>query len=170
MASSLLEMAKELVAAQIKAGQVSLDQMAELLSSTHQALVALQTTEATQAQREPGLAPTSPSGQDWRKSITKHAVTCMECGLTFRQLSARHLRVHDLDGRSYRVKYGIPRTQHLSAQDVLARRREVVNAVKPWEKSPTSQKAPAKAAAKKTPAAKKKSAKKAPKKTTAKRA
>ncbi len=169
MADSLLEMAKDLVAAQIQAGSVSPDQVAELLSTTHQTLISLQATEASQAELGTRAGPSAPSQRGWRKSITKHAVTCLECGATFRQLSARHLRVHDLDGRSYREKYGIPRTQHLSAQDVLTRRREVVNAVKPWEKSPTHQKAPAKAPAKKRPAAKKTAPKKAPKKATAKR-
>ena len=170
MASSLLEMAKDLVAAQIQAGQVSPDQMAELLSSTYQTLASLQTTEASQTQLEPEGSPTSASRQNWRKSITKHAVTCLECGATFRQLSARHLQIHELDGRSYRDKYGIPRQQSLSAREVSARRREIVAASKPWEKSPTNQKAQAKADAKKRPAAKKKSARKAPKKGDPKRA
>jgi predicted transcriptional regulator len=62
---------------------------------------------------------------DWKRSITKHAVTCLECGNSFRQLSLRHLRVHDLDPNSYRTKYGIPSTQPLSSRDATARRREL---------------------------------------------
>jgi hypothetical protein len=50
--------------------------------------------------------------------------------------------MHGLDGRSYRTKYGIPRTQSLSAREVLARRRQIVQRIRPWEKSPTSQPAP----------------------------
>ncbi len=57
----------------------------------------------------------------------------MECGDTFKQLSARHLRIHDLDPRSYRTKYGIPPTQSLSSRDATARRRAVAQQVRPWE-------------------------------------
>ena len=81
------------------------------------------------------VAETAPV--NWRKSITKHAVTCLECGESFKQLSVRHLRLHDLDGRSYRAKYGMPRSQPLASRDTTARRREVVQQTRPWEKAPT---------------------------------
>ncbi len=163
MSESILEMAKELALAQIQAGHVTPDEMTSVLNSTYETLQQLSATEQSESS---GVVPTTPT--NWKKSITKHAVTCLECGATFRQLSARHLRVHDMDGRSYRIKYGIPRTQSLSARDVLARRREIVEASKPWEKSPTRSKAQAKATTKSRPAAAKKTpqkaAKKAPKK------
>jgi predicted transcriptional regulator len=71
---------------------------------------------------------------DWRKSITKHAVICLECGESFKQLSLRHLRAHGLDNRSYRTRYGIPPIQPLSARVTTERRRQVVQEVRPWEK------------------------------------
>ena len=74
---------------------------------------------------------------DWRKSITRHTVTCLECGQPFKQLSHRHLQEHELDGRSYRMKYGIPRTQPLAAKTTTARRRELVQGIRPWEQTPT---------------------------------
>lgn len=119
-AESLLTMAKELALAQIQAGHVTPDDMASVLNSTYETLQQLSASEQGEL---PALA--SPRATNWKKSITKHAVTCLECGATFRQLSARHLRTHGLDGRSYRDKYGSPRTQSLSARDVLARRREI---------------------------------------------
>ncbi len=72
---------------------------------------------------------------DWKSSIHKHTVTCLECGVAFRQLSARHLRTHDLNPRSYRVKYGMPGTQTLSAREVTARRRELAQQIRPWEQA-----------------------------------
>lgn len=42
--------------------------------------------------------------------MTRQTVTCLECGAVFKEL-VRHLRHHSLDAHSYRVKYGIPRTQ-----------------------------------------------------------
>lgn len=136
MTESLLAMAKELALAQIQAGHVTPSDMTSVLNSTYATLQQLSATEHAQ---ESVLAVTSPT--DWKKSITKHAVTCLECGATFKQLSTRHLRMHDMDGRSYRQKHGIPRTQSLSARDVHARRRAIVQRIKPWEKSPTNQKA-----------------------------
>lgn len=130
MTESLLAMAKDLALAQIQAGQVTPEEMTSVLNSTYETLQRLGASEQTEA---PGL--TSPSPTSWKKSITKHAVTCIECGATFRQLSSRHLRMHDLDGRTYRQKYGIPRTQSLSAKDVQAKRIAIVQQVKPWEKS-----------------------------------
>jgi hypothetical protein len=65
---------------------------------------------------------------------------CLECGHAFKQLSIRHLRQHGLDARSYRTKYGIPRSQPFAARATTARRRQVVQEARPWEKSPTYRK------------------------------
>ena len=134
MSESLLEMAKDLVQAQVQAGQLSPDNMAEALQQTHASLMTLQAKETN-----PIETPSVPT--DWRKSITRHAITCLECGQSFKQLSLRHLSQHDLDGRSYREKYGIPRTQSLAARATTARRREIVQQSRPWEKTPTYVKA-----------------------------
>jgi len=81
----------------------------------------------------------------WRKSITKHTVTCLDCRASFKQLSARHLREHGLDGQSYRIKYGIPRTQALAAKEITSRRKESMQRSRTWEKAPTFLKAQEKA-------------------------
>ena len=147
MPKSLLEMAKELVQAQVQAGQLSPEAMQDALQSTYTTLLALKTQEETGAST--GVIPETV---DWRKSITRHAVTCMECGQSFKQLSVRHLRRHDLDGRTYRQKYGIPRTQPLAARATTAKRREIVQQSRPWETAPSyvkGQEAKAKVAVKK---------------------
>jgi len=136
VSESLLEMAKDLVQAQIEAGQLSPESMQEALQSTYASLVTLKAQEETGV----GTAAT-PHTVDWRKSITRHAVTCLECGQSFKQLSVRHLRLHDLDTRSYREKYGIPGTQSLAARATTAKRREIVQQSRPWEKTPTYVKA-----------------------------
>ena len=89
------------------------------------------------------VAPAEPI--HWKKSITKHMVTCLECRASFKQLSVRHLKEHALDGRSYRVKYGIPRTQALAAKETTLQRKEIVQRSRPWEKAPTFMKAQEKA-------------------------
>jgi predicted transcriptional regulator len=64
----------------------------------------------------------------------------LECGQTFKQLSGRHLRQHNLDARSYRTKYGIPENQPLAARETIAKRRQIVMEIKPWEQSPSYRK------------------------------
>src|SRR5688572_12724186 len=133
MSSPILKMATDLVVAQTHTQQLTPDEVRELLLSTHATLLALQSQETAGA---PGsLYPASSLGarSDWRSSILRHAITCLECGATFKQLSARHLRIHDLDPRSYRAKYGIPRTQALSARAITAHRRQLAHRIRPWE-------------------------------------
>ena len=138
MSQSVLEMAKELSLALIGTGNVPAEDMQDTLQKTHSTLLTLKAQEEFGTATAPSVV--SRTAADWRKSITKQAVTCLECGKTFKQLSTRHLMMHGLDGRSYRAKYGIPRTQSLAAKTTSARRRAVVQAVRPWEKTPTFRK------------------------------
>jgi predicted transcriptional regulator len=138
MPQSLVEIAKDLTMALVETGNVLPEDIQETLQKTHTTLSALKAQEESGAPA-PG-APRQPPPGDWRKSITKHAVTCLECGDSFKQLSIRHLRTHGLDARSYRTKYGIPQSQPLAARETIARRRQVVREARPWEKSPTYRK------------------------------
>ena len=138
MPQSALEMAKELSLALIETGNVPAEDMQDTLQRTHVTLLTLK------AQEEFGTTTALPvveTAVNWRKSITKHAVTCLECGKTFRQLSRRHLQEHGLDGRSYRATYGIPRTQSLAAKETTARRKQIARERRLWEKTPTFRKA-----------------------------
>ncbi len=141
MAQTLLEMAKDLVLAQIRVHSLSPEDMHAALQHTYASLHALQTQE--NAQGSGAVAPPETSAQpvNWRKSITKQTVTCLECGARFKQLSTRHLREHGLDARSYRLQYGIPLRQPLSARAVTALRKQIVQRSRPWEKSPMYRKA-----------------------------
>jgi predicted transcriptional regulator len=158
MPQSVLEMAKELVLAQIQSGTLLPEDMQEALHYTHQSLMLLKRREASES--PVSAAGPAPTPVDWRHSITQHAITCLECGAQFRQLTGRHLRLHGLDARSYRRKFGIPRMQPLSARATTAKRRQIVAKTKPWVKSPNYLKAQKKKAA----AAKKSGRKKATRK------
>ncbi len=133
MSSLVMKMATDLVVAQTHAQQLTPDEARELLLSTHATLLALQSQETGGAPEASGQEPPSAPRPNWRSSILRHAITCLECGATFKQLSARHLRTHDLDPRSYRAKYGIPRTQALSARTITAHRRQLAHRIRPWE-------------------------------------
>jgi predicted transcriptional regulator len=137
MSQTLLEMAKDLVMAQIQAHKLSLEEMHQALQQTYASLQALKAQEDANGSVTVATPETLQEPVHWRKSITKHAVTCLECRASFKQLSVRHLKDHGLDGRSYRVKYGIPRTQSLAAKEITSRRKQLVQRSRPWEKAPT---------------------------------
>jgi predicted transcriptional regulator len=138
MTQTLLEMAKDLTRSLVETGSLSAENMQDVLQQTHTTLRALRGQEESGATTALPVADASPV--DWRKSIRKHAITCLECGLAMKQLSIRHLGLHGLDGRSYRMKYAIPRRQPLAARSTTDRRRQVVRQTRPWEKAPTYRK------------------------------
>jgi predicted transcriptional regulator len=133
---SILEMAKDLILAQIQAGRLPTLHVRQALQQTYASLSALKRQEETGAVRGGEGSERTPVPVDWQHSISQHTVTCLECGAPFKQLSYRHLATHGLDRRAYRAKYGIPRTQPLSARATTARRRRMVEATRPWERTP----------------------------------
>jgi predicted transcriptional regulator len=137
MSQTLLEMAKDLILAQIQAQKLSPEDMHTALQQTYSSLLALQAQEDANGLVAVATPETQPEPGHWKKSITKHTVSCLACGASFKQLSVRHLREHGLDARSYRAKYGIPPHQPLSARAVTAIRKQIVQTTRPWEKAPT---------------------------------
>ena len=120
MSQTLLEMAKDLVLAQIEAQRLAPDDMHQALQQTYASLQALKAQEDAGGSVAVATPETSPEPVNWKKSITKYRVTCLECGAGFKQLSVRHLKEHGLDGKAYRLKYGIPWTQALAAKEVTS--------------------------------------------------
>jgi predicted transcriptional regulator len=146
MPQTLLEMAKDLVMAQIEAHRLSPEDMHQALQQTYASLQALKAQEDANGSVAVVVTPaTPPKPVNWQKSITKHTVMCLECGVSFKQLSVRHLKNHGLDGTGYRIKHGIPRTQPLAAKETTTIRKEIVQRSRPWEKAPTFMKAQEKA-------------------------
>ena len=160
MSQTLLEMTKDLVLAQIHTQHLPPESIQAALHSTYEILRHLETAESP---GENGNGNGTSQGLenhadvDWRRSITRHAIRCLECGETFKQLSLRHLSTHALDPRAYRAKYNIPRSQSLSAREVTARRRELAQQIRPWELAASKAPAASKAAA--TPKSKRSTAK-----------
>lgn len=124
MEKSLVEMAAELVQAQCMTRAMNTEEVAQALQSAFSVLQCLQAGEALQAgipaevAAGGGFAPEiSPA-----KSIQKNKIICLECGQEFRMLSSKHLRSHDLTGREYRVKWGLPLRQSLCAKSLTEKR------------------------------------------------
>ena len=148
MAQSVLEMAKDLVMAQIQVGAMPPEEMHKELQKTYASLIDLKSKEDAGETLSNGSfgdkdeAPQESSNTknipgNWKQSIKKHAIVCMVCGAAFKQLSVRHLKEHSLDARSYRVRFGIPRIQPLSSKETTSMRKKIVQRSRPWEKAPT---------------------------------
>lgn len=144
---SVLEMTKEFVMAQIRAGNLPPDAMQTCLHETYMQLRVLQGHEEGRSSHPREVGAGAPVLGSWKKSITKHTVTCLECGAVFKHLSSRHVQAHGLALRAYRITYGIPRGQPLAAKVVTTRRKQLVQQHRPWEHDLTYQKAQARTAA-----------------------
>jgi len=137
MTQPIVEMAKDLVMALIKENLLEPENMQKELQKTHASLLVLKAKEEGNINDSESIERIPSAYIDWKKSIKKHSIECLICGAVFKQLSARHLSIHDLDPRTYRQQFGIPTTQPLSAKATTAMRRQVVQQIRPWEKAPT---------------------------------
>ncbi len=136
---NILVKVKEQVLRQIQAGEIAPHNLSQVLYETYQKIDRLELGE--ESQRESGTVLVRRPDVDWKKSITRYAGICLECGDSFKQLSRKHLALHDLDHKSYRLKFGIPSDQALVAKETTVRRRKVANWVKPWEQTTKAKRA-----------------------------
>ncbi len=121
MTKSLVEMAAEIVQAQGSSKNLTIEEMQTALQETFATLQNLQKIESgEQINAEVDKGPTvSPD-----KSILKNKIICLECGESFKMLSPKHLRSHELTGREYRIKYGFSLRQPLCAKALSEKRKK----------------------------------------------
>jgi predicted transcriptional regulator len=115
---TLVEMSAEIVAAQARQRNLSPEEIAESLRKVFMTLKQVQ-------QSDNGIEPEETVTRDPQSSIQRNHVLCLECGKSFKLLSNRHLALHNLTPREYKLKYGIRMTQALSARTLSARRRKL---------------------------------------------
>ena len=122
MPKSLVEMASEIVAAQASHTAMTPEEISDGVRRVFEVLQGLQTLEAgmTSGNDLEGLARLKP--QD---SIQRNRVICLECNKDFKLLSNRHLALHGLTSRDYKLKYGLPLRQPLSAKSLTQIRRKI---------------------------------------------
>jgi predicted transcriptional regulator len=122
MPKSLVEMASEIVAAQASHIPMSPEDISEGVRKVFEVLQNLQSLEAgmpggIDIEATPVMKP-----QD---SIQRNRVICLECNKEFKLLSNRHLALHGLTSRDYKLKYGLPLRQPLSAKSLTQARRKI---------------------------------------------
>ena len=122
MPKSLVEMASEIVAAQASRTEMSTEEISDVVCRVFESLKSLQAMEAGQAENSQDEAPEKISPQD---SIQRNRVICLVCGKEFKLLSNRHLALHGLTSRDYKLKYGLPLRQALSAKSLTMARRRI---------------------------------------------
>ncbi len=123
MDKKLLELAVEIIQSQASISKMSGEEIESVLMRVYNALHSIKRAEEEgrtilldesghefAGEREP------PGRRDARGSIQEDQVTCMECGAQFRQLTANHLRTHQLTPREYKRKWGFPLKQPLAAR------------------------------------------------------
>ncbi len=123
MEKKLLELAVDIVQAQATTGKMSGDEIETALVRVYNALHRMKLAEnegriVLTGEFEEAF-PTRERLQaelDPRSSIQDDKVTCMECRAEFRQLTANHLRTHQLTPREYKKKWGFPLKQPLAAR------------------------------------------------------
>lgn len=125
MSKSLVEMAAAIIQSQSSSKAMTTDEVTFALQATFKALQDLQ-AEEVKPSIGGGASDNSASAPDISpdKSIQKNKIICLECGESFRMLSPKHLKSHDLTGREYRVKYGFSLRQPLCAKSLSERRKK----------------------------------------------
>jgi predicted transcriptional regulator len=118
MAKTLVEMCSEIVTAQASQIRMSPDEIGDSLRQVFQTLQDVQ--HVRQTEEFDNTLPRDPQA-----SIQRNHVICLECGKSFKLLSNRHLALHGLKPREYKLKYGIRMTQALSARTLSTRRRKL---------------------------------------------
>jgi predicted transcriptional regulator len=124
MDKKLLELAVEIVQAQVALSKMSGEEIESVLIRVYNALYKMQ-----QAEREGRFATLEGDGSggsaaqseamekiDPHSSIQEDKVICLECSAEFRQLTANHLKTHGLSPREYKRKWGFPLKQPLAAR------------------------------------------------------
>jgi len=125
MTKKLLEIAAEIVQAQVASTPMKPTEIASSLRMVFQTLQQIQKSQAEGAvlppQMLPGAAPKALAPQD---SIKEDKVICLECGAEMRQLTSKHLVSHGMDQKEYRRKYGLSLRMPLTAKSLTKARRK----------------------------------------------
>ena len=122
MSKTLVEMASEIIAAQAHQAPMSPEEISAGVKKIFVILQQLQGLEASMPGSSAGEGIGKLTPQD---SIQRHRVICLECHKEFKLLSNRHLALHGMNSREYKLKYGLPRRQALSAKSLTRARRKI---------------------------------------------
>ena len=141
MAKNLLEMTADIVKAQAVNNEMSTKEITEMLRTVFSTLQDIKKFEDDG--RMISLVGEAPSRQEElqvkpfvsnvvvrksnpMKSIKENSVECLECGTILKTLAIHIVRAHNISAREYKLKWGIPLRQSLSAKSTTRLRSEIM--------------------------------------------
>jgi predicted transcriptional regulator len=121
MASSIIEMAAEILAAHASTTPMTSDELIAELQNIHSALQSLEAgKEVTVAGDE------TKTVISLKEAFKKNEVICLVCGKGGFKTLTRHLNTsHNMKPKEYKKQFGIPSKQPLSAKSLTEARRKV---------------------------------------------
>ena len=124
--ATLLEMAKDIVAAHAQTTALSTD---ELIQEIHQIYAVLQQLESgtgtTEGQPQAEAESAVPA-LTIKQAFKTNEVVCMICGKGGMKTLTRHLnQAHQMKPASYRKQFGIPKTQPLMSRKYSETRKQI---------------------------------------------
>jgi predicted transcriptional regulator len=121
MSKQILEIASEIIQAQVSLSPMSADEISSSLRQVFITLMELQKAESEEidlSHVEESAPKGCPEKLAPKDSIQENKIICLECGAEMRQLTQRHLLSHGLSPREYRRKYGFTLRTPLLAKSV----------------------------------------------------
>lgn len=116
--ATLLEMAKDIVAAQAQSTPMSTE---ELIASINKVFAALQGLESGVPETEEAAPSLS-----LKQAFKQNEVICLICGKGGMKTLTRHLnQAHAMKPAAYRKQFNIPKTTPLMAKSYAAKRKEI---------------------------------------------
>ncbi len=129
MEKPLLEVCATVVTAQLRLQRMTPEEITASIRTLYGTLETLNRAEGQLAEGTGQASGVPDSLAALRRqpemTLQKDRVFCLECGRSFRLLASRHLALHGLTARAYKVKWGIPLMSSLSSQTLTAHRRKV---------------------------------------------
>jgi len=122
MPKSIVEMASGIVAAQASYAPMAAEEIFIGVKRIVEVLQELHVLESSAIASSNSAGGTKLNPLD---SIQRNCVICLECRKEFKLLSNRHLSQHSLTSREYKLKYGLPLRQALSAKVLTQTRRRI---------------------------------------------
>jgi predicted transcriptional regulator len=121
--ATLLEMAKELVAAHAVTTAFTTD---ELIQEIHQIHAVLQQLESGVLSPETPPSEAVPPSLTLKQAFRTNEVICMICGKGGMKTLTRHLnQAHDMKPSGYRKEFGIPKSQPLMSRKYVETRKQI---------------------------------------------
>ncbi len=134
--NELIELTSAIVSAFVSNNAVSTGELPGLIESVHKTLTQVGQPAAPHVEQEPAVSV--------KRSITKQAIICLECGKQQKTLK-RHLgTAHNLTPGDYRAKWNLRPDYPMVAPEYAEKRRDLAKKIGLGRKPAAAKKAPPK--------------------------